>query len=207
MSLTVKELVDKAIDQRRRGRHAEALLSAIAATELGSDNPDAWWQVSLNRWMLGATKLAVVALERTVQLAPHFAPAWARLGTARLKSGDKSDAFGAFKTALERDPYNEEALRGAIEVLEDFEKTIPPGQIPNSCYPSSPASNRSVDCQLTTFIKSAFFITIIKTIMRRSTIGSVQQPLGMNPRRFLTSVLPIIIPMLARLRMPSTRGV
>jgi hypothetical protein len=122
----VAELVDKAIDQRRRGRHAEALLSAIAATELESDNANAWWQVSLNRWTLGEAKLAAVALERTVELAPHFAPAWACLGTARLKSGDKSDAFQAFKTALDRDAENEEALRGAVEVLEDFEKNDPP---------------------------------------------------------------------------------
>jgi tetratricopeptide (TPR) repeat protein len=125
MSLTVGELVDKALDQCRRGRHAEALVSAIAATELESDNPDAWWQVSLNRWMLGDAKLAVVALERTVELAPHYAPAWARLGAARLKNGDKSDALGAFKTALDRDADNEEALRGAVEVLEDFEKSDP----------------------------------------------------------------------------------
>src|SRR5262245_56814786 len=51
MSLTVEELVNKAIDQGRRCRHAEALLS-FAATELESDNPDAWWQVSLARSML-----------------------------------------------------------------------------------------------------------------------------------------------------------
>jgi hypothetical protein len=40
-----RRVVDKAIDQRCRGRHAEALLSAIAATELESDNRDAWWRV------------------------------------------------------------------------------------------------------------------------------------------------------------------
>jgi tetratricopeptide (TPR) repeat protein len=122
MSLTVAELVDKAIDQRRRGRHAEALVSAIAATKLEADNPDAWWQVSLNRWMLGDAKLAVVALERTVALAPHYAPAWARLGTARLKNGDKSHAFEAFKAALNHDADNEEALRGAERVLQDGRK-------------------------------------------------------------------------------------
>jgi tetratricopeptide (TPR) repeat protein len=125
MAMTIAELVDKAIDQRCRGRHAEALLSAIAATELESDNATAWWQVSLNRWMLGDAKLAIVALERTVELAPHFAPAWARLGTARLKSGDKSDAFRAFKTALDCEAENEEALRGAVEALVDFEKNDP----------------------------------------------------------------------------------
>lgn len=112
MSLTVTELLDKALDQRSRGRLAEALVSAIAATELEPDNADAWWQVSLNRWMLGDAKLAVIALERTVELAPHYAPAWARLGTARVKNGDKSDAFQAFKTALDRDTND----RGGVAV-------------------------------------------------------------------------------------------
>jgi TPR repeat protein len=109
--------------------------------------------------------------ERTVELAPDYAPAWARLGTARLKS-DTSDAFGAFKTALDCEPTTRKRCGGSSKSSKIVRKTIPPRQIPNYSYLFSLVSNKRADCHLATSTRSAFFITTTSAIMMRSTIGN-----------------------------------
>lgn len=116
MPLTTKELLDKAIDQRTRGRFEEALVSAIAASKASPDNADIWWQVALCRLALSDNRNAIPALERTVELAPWFALGWARLGTAYMKEGDEDAAVEALETALEEDDEQQEALEALADV-------------------------------------------------------------------------------------------
>lgn len=116
MSLTAKELADLAVDQRKEGRFEEALASALAATKANPDSANAWWQVALSRLGLGDPRNAIPALERTVELSPHFGPGWNELGDARLKTGDEVAAQGAFERALEEEPSSVNAMRGLVEI-------------------------------------------------------------------------------------------
>lgn len=111
MPLTTDELVEKSKEQRKRRRYEEALVSSIAAAESDHDNAEAWWQVALNRLSLGDARNALPALERTVELAPHFSPGWARYGTVLLEAGNVDSAKKSFETALEKDSEQEEALK------------------------------------------------------------------------------------------------
>jgi len=131
MALTAEELVAKSADQRKRGRFDEALISSLAAVEADEENADAWWQLGLNRWATGDPRLAAAALERTTQLAPYFGAGWARLGSARLKIGDRNAALAAFRTAFERAPDNEEGVIGLVEVLALNEEDDPANADPD----------------------------------------------------------------------------
>ena len=116
MSLTANELTDLAATQRKNGRCEEALVSAMAATKANPDSPNAWWQVALSRLMLGDPRNAIPALERTVELSPHFGPGWIELGKALLKTGDEGLALSALKHALEEEPNSVEAMRGLADI-------------------------------------------------------------------------------------------
>jgi tetratricopeptide (TPR) repeat protein len=116
MLFTADELIEKAKDQRQRSRHEEALISAISATESDPDSAEAWWQVALNRLSLGDAKNALPAIERTLELAPHFSLCWTRYGATLLKTGDEDSAQDAFENALEQDPEQEEALKVLADI-------------------------------------------------------------------------------------------
>lgn len=116
MSLTAKELIDLAINQRKEGQLEEALASAFAATKANPDSADAWWQVALSRTGLSDPRNAIPALKRTLELAPHFDPGWLALGDALLKIGDEAAASEAFERALEEEPSSIEAMRRLAEI-------------------------------------------------------------------------------------------
>ncbi len=116
MSLTAEELVNKAIDQRQRGRHQEALISALAATQAAPLSANAWWQVGLTRSLLEDRKNAIVAYRKTVELAPQFAAGHARLGQSLFDEGDMAGARTSYEAAIDLDPENTFALRGLATV-------------------------------------------------------------------------------------------
>lgn len=112
MPLSTDDLIEKAKDQRQRKRPEEALVSALAAVEAEPDNSDAWWEVALSRIALKDNRNAIIALEKTVDLAPEADGAWARLGTLRLNNGQQDEAKEAFIEALNWHSENTEALEG-----------------------------------------------------------------------------------------------
>jgi tetratricopeptide (TPR) repeat protein len=116
MPLTVDELIEKSKDQRKRERYEEALVSSLAAVDAEPDNADAWWQVALNRRAIGDTRNVVPALRKTVELAPHFATGWARLGSALMIIKEDGEAKKSFETALKCDSEELEALEALSEI-------------------------------------------------------------------------------------------
>ena len=116
MQFSADELIEKARDQRGRSRYEEALISSISATEYDPDNADAWWLVALNRLSLDDSQNALPALERTLELAPHFSLGWTRYGTTLLNTGDEDSAKDAFENALEQDSEQEEALEALADI-------------------------------------------------------------------------------------------
>lgn len=116
MPPNTEDLIERAKNERTRGRYEEALVSAIAAADKDPENANAWWQVALNRLALGDARNAVPALNRTVKLAPHFASGWAHLGSALLQTGEKQSAQEAFERALQEEPEQEEALEALADV-------------------------------------------------------------------------------------------
>ena len=97
--MTAIDLIANAKDQSRRGRHAEAIISAEAAVKADPENADAWWQLSLNHLLSGETQAAIPHLERTLSLAPHYAYGWRVSAKLCLTSGSRS---GAKKPSFER---------------------------------------------------------------------------------------------------------
>ncbi len=119
MSLTSDELVDKSIAQREKKRFEEALVSSLAAIEADRTNPDAWWQTALNRRSLGDEKNALLALRKTVELAPRFSNGWSRLGSVLADAGETEEAKEAFETALRFRSENLEALEALSSIYSD----------------------------------------------------------------------------------------
>ena len=116
MPLSADELIDKSRNQRKRKRHDEALVSALAAVESDPENSDAWWEVALCRIVLKDTRNAIIALENTVVISPDADGAWGKLGTLRLDNGDQDEAKVAFREALYLNSKNTEALEGMSKV-------------------------------------------------------------------------------------------
>jgi cytochrome c-type biogenesis protein CcmH/NrfG len=116
MPLPADSLIQKAIDQRKRKRYEEALVSALVAAEAEPRNANAWWQVSLNHWCMGDASNAAVALRRTVNLAPRFAEGWALLGRTLVKTGEQDEAKKAFEKAIEIDAENLKALEALSSI-------------------------------------------------------------------------------------------
>jgi tetratricopeptide (TPR) repeat protein len=116
MTVTAEELINRSIDQRKRNSYEEALASALAAVEAAPDSANAWWQVSLNRWVLGDTRNALPALRKTVALAPRFDDGWALLGKVLLKTGDEKEATKAFEMAVRMDGDNIDALKALASI-------------------------------------------------------------------------------------------
>ncbi len=116
MSLTANELTDLATDQRKEGRLEEALASATAATKANPESANAWWQVALARIGLEDHRNAIPALERTVELSPHFDPAWAALGDALVKTDDEARAASAFERALQEEHTSVNAMQGLADI-------------------------------------------------------------------------------------------
>jgi tetratricopeptide (TPR) repeat protein len=116
MPLSAEELVERAIDQRKRGRLEEALATALAATQADENDANAWWQVSVCRWLLRDTANAISALRVTVALAPRFGAAWTQLGHALIRQGDEPEATEAFETAFKLDPDSVESAAALAEI-------------------------------------------------------------------------------------------
>jgi tetratricopeptide (TPR) repeat protein len=116
MPFTADSLIEKAIDQRKRKRYEEALVSALVAAEAEPQNANAWWQVSLNHWCMGDARNAAVALRSTVNLAPRFAEGWALLGRTLVKTGEQDEAKKAFEKAIEIDAENPKALEALSSI-------------------------------------------------------------------------------------------
>jgi tetratricopeptide (TPR) repeat protein len=116
MALSADELIEKSKDQRRRKRHEESLVSALAAVEAEAGNANAWWQVSLSRIALGDERNAIPALRKTVELSPETNRAWWRLGELLLRAGERDEAKEAFTEALDGDTENTEALEGIAKI-------------------------------------------------------------------------------------------
>lgn len=110
MSLTVEDLIEKSIEHRKRKKFEEALVSAIAATELDPENASAWWQLALNRISLNDNRNGVFGLRKTLEFAPDFSQGWAKLGTILKKEGEASESIECYETALSLDDENLEAL-------------------------------------------------------------------------------------------------
>jgi tetratricopeptide (TPR) repeat protein len=117
VGLTCEQLVGKSIVQRKRGRYAEALVSAEAAVEVDECDANAWWQVALNRLSLDQAHASIQALERVVELAPHFASGWAVLGKTLLNEGRKQDAKPSY--APRKSPWLSVPARTATAVRSD----------------------------------------------------------------------------------------
>lgn len=110
--MEAKELVEKARDQRKRGRFDEAVISAKAATLHDPENADAWWQLALNSYSVGNKEAAWDAIIQTNDLAPHFAQGWSKRGQWELEDGDAEEAESSFYIALDCEEDNLDALLG-----------------------------------------------------------------------------------------------
>jgi tetratricopeptide (TPR) repeat protein len=118
MAKMADALINKAIDQRKLKNFEEALALAIAATEAAPDNANAWWQVSLNQWLLNDLNGALSSLKKTTIHAPQFDGAWSLLGRVYSKLGDEQQAKEAFENALKLDLNNIDALEGLARFYE-----------------------------------------------------------------------------------------
>lgn len=118
MALSPDELLDRSKSLRKEKRFQEALVVAQACTQSAPTDPDAWWQVALNRCSLRDHKNAVTALRKTVELAPEFSPGWSRLGAILLDLEESEGAREALETALNLDEQDAEALEGMAQLLE-----------------------------------------------------------------------------------------
>lgn len=117
MALSSDELLERSKGLRKEKRFQEALVVAQACTQSAPTDPDAWWQVALNRCSLRDHKNAVTALRKTVELAPEFSAGWSRLGTVLLALDEDDDAREAMQTALNLDEDNAEALEAMAQFL------------------------------------------------------------------------------------------
>jgi tetratricopeptide (TPR) repeat protein len=108
--MTVDDLVEKATEQRRRGRLDEALISARKATTLDPGNADAFWQLALCQLDTGVAANAVGSLKRVTELAPLFARGWTRLGLALQDEGESEQAQECLEQAVKLKPDEVKAL-------------------------------------------------------------------------------------------------
>lgn len=111
-NMDTEELIEKAKDQRRRGRYEEALISAKAATAQDHDNAEAWWLLALSNIALDRKEAALENLKKTTDRAPYFPQGWVMRGTLELELGYPEDAESSFEIALDCDEDEIEALRG-----------------------------------------------------------------------------------------------
>lgn len=117
--MDAEELIEKARDQRRRGRYEEAVISAEAASMMNPDNADGWWCLALNNISLDRKESALKALKKTNETAPHFAAGWAKRGGLELELGDTEDAELFFEIAIEHDENEINALQGLANIYQD----------------------------------------------------------------------------------------
>lgn len=122
-NMEAEELIEKARDQRKRGRYEEALISAKTATIQDPDNADGWWHLALNNISLGRKEAALEALKETNDKAPYFPQAWAKRGSLELEFGDTEEAESSFEAALEYDSDEIEALRGIASIYVQKDTT------------------------------------------------------------------------------------
>lgn len=117
-TMIADDLIEKAKDQRKRGRHDEALVSANSATQLEPARAEAWWQVAINMIDVVGTREALPALNKTVELAPHFAYGWTRRSQILLEIGKAAEAKAGFETAVALDESDTEALIALAQMYE-----------------------------------------------------------------------------------------
>lgn len=101
MALNSDELLKKSIIHRKQQEYELGLIAAMAASEQDPNEPDTWWQVALNSYLLSDYKKAVSALEKTIALSPHFGSAWLFLGKSLYELQEIDSAKNAFVKALE----------------------------------------------------------------------------------------------------------
>ncbi|WP_116812895.1 tetratricopeptide repeat protein [Steroidobacter cummioxidans] len=119
MTLSVEELVAKAKDQLRRGRHDEAQISAREATRQDANEPNAWWM--LGRACLGLKDHAGAAraFGKVTELAPDYADAWALYGNALYEVGRRDEAEEPLRNAFRLGTENGLALFNLAEWCEE----------------------------------------------------------------------------------------
>jgi hypothetical protein len=97
-----------------RSRNAEEAIRLMAKALESESRPETEFNLGVLLVGRGRTREAIAHYERALASRPNFAPAWFRLGEARLECGDKLGALDAFRRTLEIDPRHgraEEALR------------------------------------------------------------------------------------------------
>lgn len=110
MSLTSKELSNKATSLRKENKFEEALLKAKSAANLDPSSANAWWEIALCNIELKNTNSALEALVKTLELSEEFSYGWAIYGKTLKEAGQKEKAIEALERALEIDDSDQTAL-------------------------------------------------------------------------------------------------
>lgn len=121
MALSASDLIEKAKEQRRERRYAEAVVSAQSATQAEPNNADAWWQLALCFLATENDAEAMPALRSTTELAPGYAYGWTLYGTTLLRMGKPDLARAAFERAIEENPDEVDALSELANIYEKVE--------------------------------------------------------------------------------------
>ncbi len=99
------------------GRHDEAKGHYLRALELKPDAPLAHQNYGTLLAELGDVEAAMLRYEKAAELAPHRPTPHYLMGKARFRQGRFAEAAAHFRTALERDPNDFQALTFLARVL------------------------------------------------------------------------------------------
>lgn len=111
------ELIARSQEHLSKGKHLEAIASALAATSASPEQLEAWWQLAKVRIALDDARNAVEPLKKVVALDEYADGAWARLAWAHSKLGETEQAKVASRRALQ---LNEEHTL-ALSVMCDIQ--------------------------------------------------------------------------------------
>ncbi len=121
MSTDAQEWITKATELREEGRVEESIIAARKATSIEPDSANAWWQLALSVSRKNGDAAALEHLLKTVELAPHFAFGWHRVGVAYSKAGLIDEAEEAWKTAVNEDSERTDSLRALLQLYKKRE--------------------------------------------------------------------------------------
>ena len=82
----------------------EARATYEAASRLGAEEPRLWYHLANTRVAAGQVEEAIPLFEKTLELAPTYAPTYWRLGLAHLRRGTLEPAAESFQRALDLAP-------------------------------------------------------------------------------------------------------